>query len=235
MIAFSPTGITAPQDWLDGLLPRLPGFAPDTVKHEILSIVRDFFQRSYAWQDWIELKLKANTVLYSPELTDYKAEICFILAGRHKDEYAWLRPAEPMYPIADILRMEKGRPDFYNLTPERMFCIFPAPETDDAYVVRLYCAMKPIDLCMPDWIKSLHYEAIRDGVLANLYALPGVIYKPDLALMHLKKYENAINKATVDARTAYAGIQEMVPFNHRFARGYQRRSSAGSPLWGWNL
>lgn len=221
-----PKGITAPQEWLDGLIPKLPSVPPDMIKHELLTVMRDFFTYSTAWQEWISVVAQPNVIEYPPQLTDVKAEIISILDGYSDGPWWWLRPAQPGIPGVDIAKRTSGSPRWYHLTPQQQFCIFPATK-EGTTNIRLYCAMKPIDLCVPDWIRSRFYDILISGVLSNMYLTPGANFNADMGRVQRKMYMNGRSKAMIDARVGYTGIQEQVPYNRGFARGYQRvRNSA---------
>lgn len=218
-----PNGVTAPQDWLDGLLPRLPSLSTDMVKHELLTVLRDFFLRSHAWQDWVTVNLKPNVILYSPELADVKAEICSIIGG-YSDQQGMrdLYPAMPGLSYADAQKVENGEPVAYFLTPEGRFCIFPSIRTGETKHVRLYVSMRPVDLCVPDWIRSRHYMDITNGVLANFYLTPGATYNAAMGARLAKDYASARDRAGMLARVGHTNLQERVPYDRNFARGSQR-------------
>lgn len=230
--AFAPTGLTSPQDWLDGLQPKLPSMSPDMIKHELLTTMRHFFERSNAWQDWHELKLKTGVVVYSPEMADIKAEICTILNGYVVDGVLDLVPTPPGYSYTDRLTFEVGEPRFYFLTPERRYCIFPSPPSEKNYTARLYCSMRPIDLCVPTWIQNEFYETLCHGVLARLYNVPGILYKPDLATQMYKRYMADLQAAKTKARLGNTGATEQaVPM--QMGLGSQRLGRAGYRTWGF--
>jgi hypothetical protein len=237
-----PGGIVAPQDWLNGILPRAPNLNPNFVKHEILSVLRDFFERSGAWREWVgPISLHPEQVTYSVELADYKANLVAILGGYRVSDEMRLFPVPNQMIGADVnvhLNNDPyigGPPRWFYKDPYDNAIILPPP-AEEGEQVRLFVTMKPSDLCCPDWIRSRHYEAILAGVLARVYQTPGPNYKPDLGARMERKYVAARAHATREAIAGGTGMTEVatiptsVAGSQRFTGGV--RSNSGIAVSG---
>lgn len=201
--AFS-SGLTSPLDWINGIAPVAPNLSVDWIKHEVLIKLRYFFQRSHAWRCWVgPVNLQPGISAYSIEPTDYKAQIVSVInAYRMSDTYP-LSPVDSYDHNADAMTDIPGGPAYYYQTPERLVHIFPVLKDGDTESVRLFISMMPTDLCVPDWIKEQHYDAIREGVLSKVYLTPGINYKPDLGARLEKRFRSEISKAARDAVASY--------------------------------
>jgi hypothetical protein len=194
-----PGGLTAPNDWIDGILPMLPGASLDWIKNEILIKLRTFFDTSGAWRDWIgPITLDSTTPYYSPELTDYKAELCnvFDMIFEESGTHLSMCPRSHQFKIFD-----HGTPTYFSVTSEGLLQIWPVVNPDVLLRVFAYVTMKPIDLCVPDWIKLRYFDAIRSGVLSAGYFMPGLNYKPDLAARYERRFRSEMSRATLSAIT----------------------------------
>lgn len=200
MVAPFPGGLTAPSDWIDGILPLLPNANVDWIKNEVLIKARTFFSISGAWRDWIgPINMSASTHLYSPELSDIKAALVAVLDGyRTSDGFklALVRDWLPSVYQTILDEDHPGSPQYVYQTVEGLLAIFPKVAIDGADQVYLYVSMKPIDLCMPEWIRDRCFDAIRAGVLSAGYAMPGVNYKPLDAARYERRFRAAMSRAT---------------------------------------
>lgn len=201
-----PAGITTPLDWLDGIVPRVPNINLDTVKFEILVALQTFFRRSQCWRDWVgPITIRPGVPLYSVELTDYKAELVSVLQGYRMSDRLPLGPIPSAAYASYTGLREYGQPTSYYRTPEGMVALFPMLAEGQTEQVSLFVSMAPVDLCVPDWIKHRHYEAIRAGTLGSLYFMPGASYKPDLGARYEKRFRAAMSAATQDALVSGTG------------------------------
>lgn len=208
------SGITAPIDWINGILPMLPGATVDWIKHEVLIKARTFFELSGAWRDWIgPIELDPTTPFYSPELTDYKAEMVAILDAYRVSDGVSLNLVVNHSSAVDqeIKSGEKNLPKYIYRTPEGLLSIFPVVPDTVIEQVMVLVTMKPIDLCMPDWIRSRYFDAIRCGVLGAAYLMPGVNYKPDLGARMERRFRALIGRATWDAISSGTALPQRVP------------------------
>jgi hypothetical protein len=219
-----PSGITAPQEWLDGILPRCPNVTPDFVKHEVLTVLRDFFHFGRGWRDWVgPITLHNNQVHYSVELADYKAEFIEVLEGYRVSDRQPLIPITHQMIGADAQLFEEGGPSYMYVNPEGLLTVFPTIPAGMQEQIRVFVTMMPIDLCVPNWIKFKWYDAIVNGVLERLYYSPGPNYKPDLAKVMGRRYVAQRARSTVTAITSGTNMPEVVqpPFFAPGSQGYR--------------
>jgi hypothetical protein len=228
-------GITRPQDWLDGLIPKLPNLAEDAIKFEILAVLRDFFKQGKCWRDWIgPITLQPNTVVYSMEGADYKTDIVDILSAYRVSDSLPLRIVDRSDIGADANIFDPGSPSYIVQTPEGMAQIWPPIGEGTAESVRLFVTMMPIDLCVPDWIKIQHYDEIVAGVMSRWLLSPGPNYNFQLGNWYRRMYRDARNAAQL--RSAASGTlapEKAVPPRmgvHGSQRGFGTRTTS-SGAW----
>lgn len=229
-----PGGLTAPQDWLNGILPRVPNLTPDFVKHELLTIIRDFCQYSGVWRDWLDpIILHPTQLVYSPEAVDVKAQVHRILDGYILENNQQLYPTSAGSRIVDIKTVEIGDPRYYYMTPEKQIAIFPVlPLGSPTRRARLFTTMVPLDLCVPQWLKLDWFEGISAGVLGRLYLTPGLNYKPDIGARMERRYKSAKSKALRNAVTSGTGMQEVIiPPDFAQGSGLKKNWGGGSRVY----
>jgi hypothetical protein len=219
-----PGGLTAPQQWLDNLLPKLPGASIDAIKHEVLTIARDFFEFSKAWTEWVgPILLHASQDTYEIETADIKADCCGVLDVRH------LETGDPLRPI-DLRRA--GPPDLFGSAnaPTHYLCptqqtiqFIPTltPDSSEPHVTIL-AWLRPIDLDMPAHLINTNFDAISEGVLSRMYAIPGLLYKPDLIKFHGRRYMNLRAQARIRVESSFTTLGQLASPIRPFARGSYR-------------
>lgn len=223
-----PGGLTAPLDWIDGILPLIPGAHVDWIKHTILRKTRDFFKRSNAWRDWIgPITMDETTPFYSAELSDYKATLCSVLAGyRHSDGFPLGLVQDADTAVQQDALYSVGLPQYTYRTVENLIAIFPMVGQGVYEQVSLYVSMQPIDLCMPDWIKDRYYDAILSGVLGAAYLTPGLNYKPDLGARYERRFLQWCSRAAQEAQASGTGMPQKVPVPRQVLGSQRRRMSS---------
>jgi hypothetical protein len=191
-----PGGITRPQDWLDGLVPKLPNLTADAIKFEVLTVLRDFFKIGKTWRDWIgPITLHPDQVIYSTEQSDFKADLVDILQGYRVSDKLPLRIVDRQQIGADANLFDPGVAQFITQTPEGLAQIWPPPPEGTQESVRLFVTMMPVDLCVPDWIKVQHFDDIVAGTLARWMLVPGPNYNYQLGNWYQRRYRAARDNA----------------------------------------
>jgi hypothetical protein len=222
MINRFPGGMTAPQQWLDLLRPKLPNVPPDMIKHEVLSVVRDYCKLGGAWRDWLHpVEIDGLALEYGLPTGNPDTEVVAVLEIWPKGAVAPLVaiPPEIAGPPSKIRR--GGAPVCYWQTqPDRVF-FDPIPSAGSV-LVDVYVTLAPTDLCgIPEWFLSDNQLAIVDGVLASICRLPGPNYRPTDADVHRRAYVAQRNRSRTRAIGGYnrSDGRLRAPF---FARGSQR-------------
>lgn len=185
-----PGGLTAPQLWLDGILPKVPTAGADLIKHEVLTVARDFYSVSGAWRAWVgPIRLNEDQTKYAIETADIKAECTGVVDAIVIDTGMRLHSTDMQYAGLPSLIIYGDYPtDYYCPNPQEIVFMPRHASTGPTCSVSLLIKMRPIDLDWPQHLASEHFEAISHGVLASLYDTPGLMYKPDQAREQRKRY-----------------------------------------------
>lgn len=219
-----PGGLTAPQQWLDGLLPALPGATVDAIKHAVLTVARDFYKRSTAWRAWCgPILLNDHQEVYEIESGDVRADVSVVHRVCVPEDDLELRPmraeaAGPAfgYPVGDKLAT-------YHCPTANQIVFLPLLVEGAARpLVSVYASMVPLDLDIPDFLVQQHYDTICKGVLARMYMVPGLNYKPDLATSIQRQYSAERARARVVAEAGFTPILTVARPPAPFARGMYR-------------
>jgi hypothetical protein len=218
-----PGGMTAPEQWLDLLAPKLPNLPPDMIKHEVLGILRDFCKRGGVWRDWLKpFAVSGVPREYGLETGNPGDEVAGVLQILRYDTGLALAPVPPELGRPLELIPVTGRPERYWQTqPDRVF-FEPLPAGTDYALVAAYVTLAPLDECaVPQWFLSEHQYAVVDGVLANLLRIPGPNYRPSDAGVHRTLYISARDRARTRSLAGSNRAAALIRPPH-FARGSQR-------------
>lgn len=225
-------GIVSPLEWLNGLLPWLPGAAPDAVKHELMIVLRDFFSYSSAWTSWVgPVLLHPDTAEYAIETGDVKSEAVTTFRAQRESDKSYLTAARANQ-LGPTALAERGEypVQFFNPTPQTI-TFLPLQDRDNGERVHLFISHQPIDLDIPDRFRGDHYETIRNGVLARIHRLTGPNYKPDLAREYSRLYLQQRTRARITAEASFGPTSNMVRPIVPFVRNTRQGARRGATPW----
>lgn len=210
VLAF-PNGLRAPQEWLDGILSRCPQATPDLVKHELLTVVRDFCMEGRAWTRWLEPVLVTPGVTrfaIEPRVdddvpeTDADVTVTAVIAVEWADDGCPLAPRDRQRSVGSGYgrHWRTG----YSLFEPGIIELFDPPLVPRA--LRIHAVLTPNTLAVPAWLVGQHYDAICAGVLARLYAVPGSFKDTEGSIRMERKYRAARTRALIRAQDAYTAV-----------------------------
>jgi hypothetical protein len=190
-------------DFLPLITPHLPGCPNASIKTYLALTARDFFTKTYLWQDDIDaIYLAVNQVEYD---LDAEAEVEDVLAVV-LDKQQLDRTEFRLIPFER--RDEIGPPRMYWIHSDRTIRVFPTP--DKRAVMKVSAVLKPARNAtgVEDWIYATWADVLVNGTVAQLAIMPGKEWSDmNLASMHKILYEQAITKTRIrDSR----GVQLMV-------------------------
>ena len=179
------TGIEAPQDFMDGILPQLMGAHPDHVKHSLLITMRDFFSKTSVWTEELP---PFNTVVgqqdYPLVSNNNTAEVWAVA-------YAW-GDSYPIMPLGrqPVFGLTKfGSPIQHRFTCPAIGSIRLVPIPTNVFEVTVVGVLVPISLDLPDSVRSEFYEPIVEGTLGRLMIEPNKPYTDtNTALYYKRRY-----------------------------------------------
>jgi hypothetical protein len=187
-------------EFLPLIVPHLPGCPNASLKTYLALSARDFFTKTYLWQDDIDaVYLAPNQVEYD---LDAHAEVEDVLAVVLDNEQLD-RTEFRLIPFER--RDERGQPRLYWIHSDRTIRVFPTP--DRRNVMKVSAVLKPSRnaLGVEDWIYETWADTIVNGAVAQLAIMPGKEWTdPALAAMHKAMFEQDITKTRI---RDYRGVQ----------------------------
>jgi hypothetical protein len=187
-------------DFLPLITPHLPGCPNASIKTYLALTARDFFTKTYLWQDDIDaIYLAVNQVEYD---LDAEAEVEDVLAVV-LDKQQLDRTEFRLIPFER--RDEIGPPRMYWIHSDRTIRVFPTP--DKRAVMKVSAVLKPARDAtgVEDWIYATWADILVNGTVAQLAIMPGKEWSDmNLATMHKALYEQAVTKTRI---REYRGVQ----------------------------
>jgi hypothetical protein len=166
---------------------------------------RDFFTKTYLWQDDIDaIYLAVNQVEYD---LDAEAEVEDVLAVV-LDKQQLDRTEFRLIPFER--RDEIGPPRMYWIHSDRTIRVFPTP--DKRAVMKVSAVLKPARDAtgVEDWIYATWADVLVNGTVAQLAIMPGKEWSDmNLAAMHKAMYEQAVTKTRIrDSRGVQLTVRQ---------------------------
>jgi hypothetical protein len=217
MITPFPAGLRAPQEWLDGILTKAPGETPDFIKHELLSTVRDFCLRGWAWTRWmtpIPVLAGADKVTIDPTIDqDPPGDNLDAVVNEVLEAFVALtgRPLGQLDRSMSVARPGACRGLSYSMFQPGVLELFPPPAAP--LTLRVLGVLVPNDLDIPEWMVLDYFDPICSGVLSRVHMKPGPNYDKSLGLFHRSLYLQGRAIARSRARTAFTGADQAWRFN----------------------
>jgi hypothetical protein len=180
-------------DFLPLITPHLPGCPNASIKTYLALASRDFFTKTYLWQDDIDaIYLAPNQVEYD---LDAETEVEDVLAVV-LDEQQLDRTEFRLIPFER--RDEVGAPRMYWVHQDQTIRVFPTP--DKSATLKVSAVLKPARNAtgVHDWIYATWADVIVSGAVAQLAMMPGKEWSDmSLAAMHKGLYEQAVVKTRI--------------------------------------
>jgi hypothetical protein len=187
-------------DFLPLVIPHLPGCPNASIKTYLALTAREFFEKTYLWQDDIDaIYLAPNQVEYD---LDAEAEVEDVLAVV-LDKEQLDRTEFRLIPFER--RDETGSPRLYWIHSDRTIRVFPTP--DKRATMKVSAVLKPARNAtgVEDWIYDTWADTLVNGVISRLAIMPGKEWTDvNLAAMHKALFEQAITKTRI---REYRGVQ----------------------------
>jgi hypothetical protein len=187
-------------EFLPLVIPHLPGCPNASIKTYLALTAREFFEKTYLWQDDIDaIYLAPNQVEYD---LDAHAEVEDVLAVV-LDKEQLDRTEFRLIPFER--RDEIGSPRMYWIHADRTIRVFPTP--DKRAVMKVSAVLKPARNAagVEDWIYDTWADTLVNGVISRLAIMPGKEWTDvNLAAMHKALFEQAVVKTRI---REYRGVQ----------------------------
>lgn len=180
-------------DFLPTVRPHLPSCPDLTIRAYLAEVAADFFARTYLWRDNIDaIYLTPNQVEYD---LDAEAVVEDVIAVTFADRELTRTDAR----LLPHNRLgEKGEPELYWVHADNTIRVHPVPE--ERAQLKVSAVLKPsrTGAGVEDWIYETWADAIIDGAIAKIAAIPGKEWT-DAAMAEFRrlKYERAVVGARI--------------------------------------
>jgi hypothetical protein len=211
--------MSAYTDFLDFVMPHVPGASTAIVTHEIRNTVIDFCKRSLVLQrDHDPITVVKGTIDY-----DFEPPTGYLVVRVMK---AWVegREIDPVAPdyIQDPIFYNQSyagavktlsSPLIYTQKDERSVSIYPFPDKTISLGLTMRVALKPTvaSTTCENFILEDYAEVIAHGALFRLMASPNKPYtEPTLAAAQSQMFESGLNLARQSAARGHVRANQQV-------------------------
>lgn len=194
--------------WVKEIFAKVPGAVEGYIYDQLKLVVKDFFQRTKAWQTytgpWTALA-DDGTITLNP-IDSTSAVIQVLTVVRNGSPLTPVSPRSVPFLIVNDTSSSKS-PSRYYTEPYDVIKLFPVPSEDveDIYVgvaltPRLHC-----DNHIEQWVIDQCYEAVLAGTLQRLYQEPSKVYSNAASAEYWgKRYRSELARSRSVASQNYA-------------------------------
>jgi len=186
-------------DFLDEIMPELPGIAEDLAEAQVLRSAIEFMDRAHVYQaDHPAIAAVTGQGGYAWAPDDADTEVCHVFNVWYEGEKLTAKNGDYLSDKYDYWPDETGTPEHYLQERTDTLILVPSPDEDLADAITVKVALKPAMTAtgIPDDLFKDHREAIAAGALFRLMRMPK---KPwtnfDLAAAYRQAFNNAIEEA----------------------------------------
>jgi len=206
-------------DFLDYVMPHVPGCTVNMALHEIKSTIIDFCEKSLVLQETLDpITVIRNTQDYDLEPPKNRV-VVKILNGWYKDKRLTPKgtdeisdPSVYSSVISDV-DPSRGDPKIVTQKDPRTFTLYPAPEESVTNAVTLRVSLKPSrgTDSIDDFIYEDYAETIAHGAIARLALSPDKpYYSEKLAVAREALYRSGLNVARDRALKSFVRANKQV-------------------------
>jgi hypothetical protein len=213
---------------------ELPGVPLPLLHLNYAETVREFFQRSLAWQHSVPNALDLNANTAWPTLT--------APADIPEDTYV-VQPVRVKFDGTDVTFKTRDQldeidmdweaatgssPDHWTITSPGTWRVYPLLSANASDMIRLRVALAPVQAAtaIPDELANEFQAAWKNGTLAKLLKIPGKDWTNNtLAASYMTSFEDDIVKAKSRAAADFGRPHRTVQYGGLSINGSGRRST----------
>lgn len=204
--------------WVKEIHAKVPGSVEGYIYDQVKAVIRDFFQRTKAWQSYLgPFTAVANdgTICLNP--VDNYSNVIQVLGV-----YKTGSKLTPLNSSAVAGTLSSGTvssgTSCYYLEPYHTINFVPAPtkDLDDIYVAAALTPRLRSDNRISEWVVEQCYEAVRAGTLQRLYEEPNKVYS-NVASAELwgRRYRTELSRSRSVAIQNYSQSRQVFPVGTR--------------------
>lgn len=196
--------MSAYTDFLDYVMPHVPGAPVNLVTHEIRNSVIDFCRRSHCFQrDHDPVTIVKGLIDYDFEPPTGTLVVKIMRAWVQDREITPVAPdyiKDPEFYNSSFSGAKKNEapPMIYTQKDERTVSLYPFPNETIPLGLTMRVALKPTvtSTTCEDFLLQDYAEPIASGALYRLMTSPGKPYtEPQLAMAHSQMFMSGVNTA----------------------------------------
>lgn len=189
-------------DFLDYILPDVPGCPSPVASRAALRAATDFLSRSQAWVEVQDpIAVVANQQEYELDAPSGARVIDVLAIHTRAGELMPLTLDQLPRVYADWQTVEGNVPAHYTRGFDfTTFRVYPKPTEPNGETLRVQAVytLRDTATAIPDEIVRMYGEAIASGAKERLMTMPGVAWKDlQLAQYHATKYQEGLNEARI--------------------------------------
>lgn len=208
--------------WLKDSLPMLPGIERGLASRELVLAAREFFERTFAWQAYVEhINAKAGEKVYWQSPYDQYSNTIGILGVTWKGNALAPMPYRPASMGGETTPTSDTPSHYYAAYAPDSFYLYPQLTNDVDDAIGVYLALTPKQSVehLPRIAAIKFYDAILEGFLARVFRHPNKPYSaPETAMRHRKSFIMQCGRFKGQANQGYVQAQ-----NWAFPGGWRVR------------
>lgn len=200
---------------LKALIMRVPGATPDQVLFQLNDSLREFTTQAPVWTQEVELRTFPGASDYHLSIPCQSATAMWILSA-WDDRGELGMEAQPYFSIGRAMARdnEYARPSRLAGIAPGLIRLYPTPDGEYPVFVTVTLVAGDIKVPVPRGFYTAYYEALFNGALHRLYAIPGVPWASTaLATFCGRRFRSEVVDARIThARTFRRGLQPVFAY-----------------------
>jgi len=200
---------TALSSFLPFVLPEVPGCPGPLAEQRVLTACIEFCERTQYWRyESDPMPMEAGIDEYEVDIPSGSQLVSIIdpIKFNGAKIYGTTKELLDKNESDDWQDNQGDTPFAYYNKSLGVFRPVPYPETTISDAIKLDLALKPLPdaTTVEDFLFTEFFQAIADGALAKLFALPGKAWgDPTMSAHHAGLFDDAMNKAATKAKSGF--------------------------------
>jgi hypothetical protein len=200
-------------DFLDDLMPRLPGATEELVNHELYAALRQLCEEGWAWYQDITIDVKAAKQTYYLDPLPGNARVGYVLSAFYNPTSGYRRRLTPMVTIPAAIvpnpnpDSEDDTPIGYLMTDPGTMKLSPTPSADAPKGLTIGLTAIPLSptCSFPDYFFTHYRDTLIDGVMARMQLMKSMAWSDtNLATINGRKWRNWLNRTRDITKRRYS-------------------------------
>lgn len=193
------------QRWLDLAQAQVVAANADLLNSELLSTLIEFCKTSRAWNDTIgPFNIRAGKARVDLLPDTQSVSIGHIYTVFFNGRPIHRGDKQSPYHTPEIASKGASIPRSCFQSEPGVLQLVPTPNTDVSQAIEVVVSFIPVELSIPSFFLTHHFDAIMSGLLGRMYAHPDKPYSnTKMALFHQSRFSSATAAARREADATY--------------------------------